>query len=73
MSRQRGIFFGTSVLFERHKIPCTCSYCRGEHGRWPLWLPKNKSWNAWRVIYFRSFKSRFYLRWTLPGKGRPRV
>lgn len=67
--RQRGTLFGASVLFERHRIPCNCSYCRGEHGRLPLWLPEDKGRNSWRVIYMRGFRSRFYLRWTLPRWG----
>jgi hypothetical protein len=66
---QRGNFLGFTVLFERHKIPCTCSYCRGEHGRLPLWLPEDKSWNSWRVVYVRGFTHRYYLRWTYPRIG----
>lgn len=71
MAWQKGDFLGFSVLFERHKIPCTCSYCRGEHGRLPLWLPKDKSPTSWRVIYVRGFTHRYYLRWTYPRIKRP--
>jgi hypothetical protein len=73
MAKQKGGFLGFSVFFERHKIPCTCSYCRGEHGRLPLWLPKDKSPTSWRVIYIRGFTHRYYLRWTCPRTKRRRA
>jgi hypothetical protein len=64
-----------SVLFEKHDNKCTCSYCRepiyksiGSNyhvfGLFGLCLPKNKSWNSWRVIFFKFFGSNYYLRWT---------
>jgi hypothetical protein len=54
---------GAYLAVERHTRGCTCSYCRGEHGHWPLWLPENKGPNSWRVI---NIFHRLYIRWTLP-------
>lgn len=49
---------GTRILVERHTRGCTCSYCRGEHGNGPLWLPRDK--RGWRVI---NLFHRLYIRW----------
>jgi hypothetical protein len=54
------------MLFERHTNRCSCSYCMGLKKKIGLWLPEDKSWNSWRVIYFKLFGYNFYLRWTLP-------
>lgn len=53
---------GHHVLVERHKLGCTCSYCRGEHGHRLLWLPEDKSRHSWRVL---NFFHKIYIRWTL--------
>ncbi len=31
-----------------------------------LWLPQDKSWNSWRVLFLRWRGNAVYLRWTLP-------
>jgi hypothetical protein len=47
------------ILVERHTRDCTCSYCRGEHGRGLLWLPQDRKL-GWRVI---NLFHRLYIRW----------
>lgn len=56
----------TDRLFvEQHVGKCNCSYC--QRCKWPvaLWLPSNMGWNSWRVIAFRAWGSRWYVRWVL--------
>ncbi|MEY9228620.1 hypothetical protein ABIF68_007832 [Bradyrhizobium japonicum] len=50
---------GTHILVERHTRDCTCSYCRGEHGSGPLWLPQARG-RGWRII---NLFHRLYIRW----------
>jgi hypothetical protein len=51
-------------LVECHYGKCSCSYCT--RIRWPvaLWLPECKSWNAWRIVAIRLWRSNWYIRWT---------
>lgn len=52
---------GASILIERHTRDCTCSYCRGGHGRGLIWLPVDRGPNSWRVL---NLFHRVYVRWT---------
>lgn len=46
------------ILLEAHTGPCSCSYCHRRHPWWKLSGP------GWRIIAFRTFRARWYLRWT---------
>jgi len=52
-----------TILVEKHKNKCTCSYCKGEHKlHYGLNIPINwQGWNSWYVI---KISARRYFRWT---------
>ena len=57
------------ILFEKHNIKdCWCNYCAGLRDRIGLpfgfWSPKDKSWNSWRILWFKGSKNAYYIRWT---------
>ena len=64
------------MLKEKHEKSCECSYCK-EHknfgvGSIGLVLPRDKSWNSWRKVFFIGKKYNYYLRWTWGNKNRPK-
>lgn len=59
------------ILFEVHDREHITSYSEFP-GNFGLKLPENKSYNSWRVLYLRTSKKNYYLRWTLP-RGMVRV
>lgn len=50
---------GSWLLVERHTRDCSCSYCRGEHGRGLIWLPEDRK-RGWHII---NLFHRLYIRW----------
>lgn len=72
--RNKWLPFVSWPHFEIHYPICTCSYCKTwshdnkthwQDKRFGLELPENKGKNSWRILYLRTKKRRFYLRWTL--------
>ncbi len=47
-----------TIIFEGHHGACNCSYCQTPHP----WVRLKGL--GWRVIAFRTFRARWYLRWT---------
>ena len=58
--------FDMTILFEKHEMGDTCSYCKTFPGHVGLKLPEDRGKNSWRVLYFRTDTMNYYLRWTLP-------
>ncbi len=55
------------IKLEWHTTVCCCSYCRTQKRVIGLWLPQNKSWNSWRVLFLQCGAGTLYFRWTLPN------
>lgn len=64
MSRQ----YRPLVLREFHASPCACSICRrfenAGHRSFGLIAPQDKTWNAWRRLFYVSKTGICYWRWT---------
>jgi hypothetical protein len=52
----------TQLLLERHKGPCTCSFCGG-YGVGYLRSYALRFTSGWNIISFATPWSRWYLRW----------
>jgi hypothetical protein len=59
---------GMRILYEHHKLNCKCSYCKNFKNTAGISLPEDKSWNSWRVLYWRRNGYLHNVRWTLPKK-----
>lgn len=57
-----------SVLREFHVIRCSCSICDSLKnvgvGGWGFLAPIDKSWNAWRRLFWIGTYGIYYVRWT---------
>lgn len=73
-------YFQQPLLLEKHQKNCSCSYCstpgllnhRGKNinffGLFWFCLPEDRSWNSWRVVFWKKKGYNYYLRWTLKRK-----
>jgi len=52
-----------TILLEKHKKGCTCSYCKGDN---KIHYGQNipPSWNKWNAWYVIKLFPRTYFRWT---------
>jgi hypothetical protein len=59
-------FFDMWIICDVHTHKCSCSYCQEFKEGLHLVLPQDKSWNSWRILYFKTRMRMICLRWILP-------